>query len=44
MSTHNFHNKCTLMRIRSKSNGVNGVNNSMKGAIGTNSHVSATKI
>lgn len=44
MSTHNFHNEGTLMRVRSTNNSINSFNNAMQGRISTDSHVSTTEI
>ena len=44
MATHDFHDKCTLMRVGSGSDSINGFNNTMQCRVGTYGHVSATKV
>lgn len=44
MTTHDLHNKGTLMRVRRAGDGIDGLDNTMQGCIRTNGHVRATEI
>lgn len=44
MTTHDLHNKGTLMRVRRAGDGIDSLDNTMQGCIRTNGHVRATEI
>lgn len=44
MTTHNFHNKRTLMRIGCTTDSVDALDNPMKGCVSTNRHVGTAEV
>ena len=44
MTTHDFHDESSLMRVSCGRDCIDSFNNSMQGGIGTDRHVSSTKI
>jgi len=44
VTTHNLHNKGTLMRVRRTGDGIDSLNNPVKSRISADGHVRATEI